>query len=178
MKSLTLNIDCIEGMKKYPDKYFDLALVAPPSGKGEYPPPGKEYFDELIRVSVNQIIWGASHYTNLLPFNSNGWLVWDKQNLNNSYSDCVLAWTSFNIPVKMFTHSWNCENRIHPYQEPVVLYEWVLALFAKVGDKILDTHMGSGTSRIACKDKFDYVGFELNKEYFDLQEKRYENFRV
>ena len=210
MISETFNMDCIKGMKQYPDKYFDLAVVDPPYGIGmdggniggsvlartkNYKPyssgddksPEKEYFDELIRVSKSQIIWGANHFISKIPFDSSCWLVWDKQNGDNNFADCELAWTSFETAVRKFEFRWagmlqgdmkNKEERLHPNQKPVKLYDWILKNYAKDGDKILDTHLGSQSSRIASwKAKLDFVGFETDIDYFQQGNKRFEDFK-
>jgi len=147
-------------------------------------PPKQQYFNELFRVSKNQIIWGANHFIEKINKNSSCWIVWDKDNGNSDFADCELAWTSFKTAVRKFKFRWNGllqenmknkEFRIHPTQKPVALYKWLLTNYAKQGDKILDTHLGSGSSRIACYDLgFDFVGYELDKEYFKAQEKRFE----
>ena len=199
------NEDCMEGMARYPDKYFDLAIVDPPYGinmdggniggnncgktkdytKKDWDNkiPDKEYFNELKRISKNQIIWGANHFVeNIYQSNSSCWIVWDKDNTGN-FADCELAYTSFKTAVSMFTFRWNGmfqqdmknkEFRIHPTQKPIALYKWLLHNYAKQGDKILDTHLGSGSSRIAAYEMgFDFTAFELDTEYFEAQEKRY-----
>lgn len=209
MDSIVFNEDCVQGMKRYPDKYFDLAVVDPPYGIGEdglknhsrgsltkpklytpkkwdSSPPNKEYFDELIRVSKNQIIWGANHFISKVPYDSSCWLVWDKQNGENDFADCELAWSSFKTSVRKFTFRWagmlqgnmkQKEHRIHPTQKPVALYDWILHHYAKPGDKILDTHLGSGSSRIAAhKAGLDFTGFELDPDYYTQQEKRFKEF--
>jgi site-specific DNA-methyltransferase (adenine-specific) len=198
----------MEYLKDVPDKYFELAVVDPPYGIGEdgaknhtrgglakpklYTAknwdnflPDSEYFDFLKRKSKNQIIWGANHFIDNIPFNLNSscWLVWDKVNGDNDFADCELAWTSHKTAVRKFTFKWagmfqedmkNKEVRIHPTQKPVKLYEWLLMNYAKEGDKILDTHLGSGSSRIAAYNLgFEFVGIELDKEYFEAQEKRF-----
>lgn len=202
------NEDCLEAMKQIPDKYFDLAIVDPPYGIGEdgsknnsrgkitkakdyksfagfdIEPPKKEYFDELIRVSKNQIIFGANHFISNIPINSSCWIVWDKDNGETDFADCELAWTSFKTAVRKYKFKWqgmlqenmkNKEVRIHPTQKPVALYEWLLKNYAKQGDKILDTHVGSASSLIACYNLgFEYIGFELDKEYFDKATQRIE----
>jgi len=192
------NEDCMEGMARYPDKYFDLAIVDPPYGIGvdgqkpstsrhggrkEYEfkgwdsqAPDNKYFQELFRVSKNQIIWGANYFTQYLPA-SMGWIFWDKgQRICNS--DGELAFTSFQQAlrvveynrVKIAMHG----GAIHPTQKPVALYKWLLSNYAKQGDKIIDTHLGSGSSRIAAYEMgFDFTAFELDAEYFEAQEKRY-----
>jgi site-specific DNA-methyltransferase (adenine-specific) len=201
------NEDCMEGMARYPDKYFDLAIVDPPYGIGEdggknhsrcgatkptmytaknwdSSVPKKKYFDELLRVSKNTIIWGANHFIENIPHsNSSCWIVWDKQNGNNDFADCELAWTNYKSAVRKFEFRWagmfqgdmkNKETRIHPTQKPVALYKWLLDKYAKKGDKILDTHLGSGSSRIAAYEMgFDFTAFELDTEYYEAQEKRY-----
>lgn len=200
------NMDCMDGMKEFPDKYFDLAIVDPPYGIGEngdknytrsnlakaknykafsgndLKPPDKKYFDELFRVSKNQIIWGANHFIHLIPYDSSCWIVWDKDNGENDFADCELAWTSFNTAVRRVKYRWagmlqenmkDKELRIHPTQKPIALYEWILTRYAKAGDIILDTHVGSASSLIAChRTNHKFVGFELNKHYYDLSKKR------
>ena len=197
------NIDCMEGMKQYPDKYFDLAIVDPPYGIGankmqlgngkrkiyrgkddwDKEPPSEEYFKELFRVSKNQVIWGANHFISKVAIDSSCWIFWDKGTGDNDFADGELAWTSFKTTVRKFFKSWVGANakerdeidRMHPTQKPVALYEWLLNNYAKKGDKILDTHVGSASSLIACYNLgFDCVGFELDKEYFDLASKRIE----
>jgi len=203
--------DCMTGMKRYPDKHFDLAIVDVPYGIGEdglknhsrskqakskeytpknwdKEPPKKEYFDELIRVSKHQIVWGANHFISRLPYDSSCWIVWDKLNGENDFADCELAWTSFKGAARIFKWRWqgmlqgdmkNKEHRIHPTQKPVALYDWLLHNYAKPNDKILDTHVGSGSSRIAAyKFDFDFTGFEIDKEYYDKQEKRFNDFKA
>ena len=206
-ESIALNIDCMEYMATLPDKAFDLAIVDPPYGIGEsgannhtrsklavakdYKPfagddlkaPDKEYFEQLMRVSKNQIIFGANHFISKIPFDSHCWIVWDKENGENDFADCELAWTSFESAVRKFEFRWagmlqenmkNKEVRIHPTQKPVALYEWLLTNYAKESDRILDTHLGSGSSRIAAYNLgFDFVGCEIDKEYFDKQEERF-----
>jgi len=197
------NEDCMDLMARYPDKYFDLAIVDPPYGIGEdgksnhsrdrvakskkYTPkgwdkerPNTQYFEELKRVSKNQIIWGANHFGNMPP--SSCWIVWDKKNGESDFSDCELAYASFKTAVRMFTFRWNGmlqqdmknkEDRIHPTQKPVALYKWLLHNYAKPGDKILDTHLGSGSIAIACHDYgYDLTACELDKEYFEAAMKR------
>ena len=185
------NMDCMEGMKEFPDNYFDLAIVDPPYGininmdmgrrngeKKKYEKkgwdkkaPNIKYFDELRRVSKNQIIWGANNMINGLN-NSSGWIFWDKDITGNvAFSDGELAYTSFaqrlrKVTIRIQTVG---DKRIHPTQKPVALYTWLLNNYAKKGDKILDTHVGSASSLIAFhKSGFDYVGFELDKDYYDM----------
>ena len=199
MNSTVLNIDCMEGMKQYPDKYFDLALVDPPYGieinmnmgrkagqikrhkdkKWDSDIPEDEYFIELSRVSKNQIIWGGNYFP--LPL-TKAWIFWDKKVPEGvSFADGELAWTSFDktlvkldIVYSGFQGSDN-GGKIHPTQKPVRLYANVLKKFTDCRCKILDTHLGSGSSRIAAHDMgYDFTGFELDKEYFEAQEKRFQ----
>lgn len=213
VRSAVFNEDCIAGMKRYPDKFFNLAIVDPPYGinhstiagkqsgtqygnaaaaKRHYTikdwdkqPPSDEYFKELFRVSKNQIVWGANHFISRMPYDASCWIVWDKDNGDNNFADCELAWTSFDKAVRKFKWTWNGmiqqnmkdkEERFHPTQKPIALYEWLIMNYAKQGDLILDTHLGSGSSRIAChKAGYDFTGFEIDKEYFDKQEARFKN---
>lgn len=145
--------------------------------------PELDYFIELKRVSKNQIIWGANHFISKIPFDSSCWIVWDKDNGDTDFADCELAWTSFKSAVRKYKFMWsgmlqgdmkNKENRIHPTQKPVKLYKWLLTNYAKQGDKILDTHLGSGSSRIAAYDLgFEFTGFELDEDYFKASKKRF-----
>jgi site-specific DNA-methyltransferase (adenine-specific) len=196
-----LNCDCMEYMSTVPDKFFDLAIVDPPYGiersgqpetftknpkhkRKEHKQkdwdnerPKSEYWKELFRVSKNQIVWGANYFTEYLP-PSMGWIFWDKgQDL--SMSDGELAYTSFQVALRR-----KVINRveilkdgsIHPTQKPIRLYKWLLDKYAEPGQRILDTHLGSGSIAIACHDyKFDLVGCEIDTEYFELANKRYLN---
>jgi len=186
------NMDCMQGMKVFPDKYFELAIVDPPYGininmnmgrkKGQPKRhtekdwdnsiPNDDYFNELFRVSRNQIIWGGNYFP--LPL-TKSWIFWDKKVPEGvSFADGELAWTSFDktlikarVPYSGFQGMDN-GGKIHPTQKPVKLYEWLLYNYAKKGDKILDTHVGSASSLIACHNLgFQYVGFELDKEYYE-----------
>ena len=202
------NEDNMLMMARYPDDYFDLAIVDPPYGIGESSndnksrsklgkskdygckkwddnAPNKEYFKELKRVSKNQIIWGANHFIENIPkANSSCWVVWNKENGANDFADCELAYCSFNTAVRKVDLRWhgmlqhdmkNKEIRIHPTQKPVKLYEWLLMNYAKEGDKILDTHLGSGSIAIACHNLgFDLTACELDKYYYDAAMKRLE----
>ena len=146
--------------------------------------PPQEYFDQLFRVSKKQVIWGGNYFQ-LPP--SKGFLIWDKrcsEGMSNDFADCELAWLSPGMGVaRVFRFVWNGmlqgdmknkEERFHPTQKPVALYKWILSKYAKPGDKILDTHLGSGSSRIAAYDLgFDFVGYEIDKFYFDKQEERF-----
>src|SRR5574343_732619 len=147
-------------------------------------PPSVEYFKELQRVSKNQIIFGANHFIENIPnANSSSWIVWDKENGESHFADCELALTSFDSAVRKFTFKWqgmlqgdmkNKEVRIHPTQKPVKLYDWLLANYAKPGQRILDTHLGSGSSAIAAHYfGVDFVGCELDKDYYNAAVKRF-----
>lgn len=201
--SAVFNEDCVAGMKRYPDKFFHLAIVDPPYGIGQNwkkdrkaqfykhrnkfndTVPGQEYFDQLFRVSRHQIIWGANYYWNYLR-PSNNLIFWDKGKdaMKQFGSAGEIAWTSITkYPLVKVELDWNgcvvCERteRIHPHQKPVKLYDWTLHHYAEQGWKILDTHTGSGSSRIAChKAGLEFVGFELEQEYFEKQEARWKNF--
>lgn len=200
LKSQVFNIDCMEGMKQYPDKYFELAIVDPPYGNidaiglinnkklnkqstkrkqyhiFENIQPNDEYYIELDRISKHQIIWGG----NFLGL-CGGAIVWKKN--GTAFGEAEIAICSTHKSVKIFEYTWNGmiqqdmknkEIRIHPTQKPVSLYKWILDKYANKGDKIIDTHLGSGSSRIAAYDMgFDFTGFELDKDYFEAQEKRY-----
>lgn len=209
------NIDCMEGMKLIPDKYFDLAIVDPPYFTGpnkrkfygrninklkirrkNYEPieswdiPSKEYFEELKRVSKNQIVWGINYFDYYL---GPGLIIWDKVNGKSTFSDCEVAYCSMHNKTKMFRYMWNGmmqgksiseghimqgdksrnEVRIHPTQKPVNLYKWILLNYAKQGDKILDTHVGSASSLVACYEMgYEFLGFEKDKNMFHLANKR------
>lgn len=199
------NIDCMEYMKGCKDNEFDLAIVDPPYGIGESGgndsrnrfkaavyekknwdsmPPDASYFSELQRISKNQIIWGANHFMQNIAAGSPCWIVWDKDNGGSDFADCELAYTSFKTAVRKFKFTWNGmiqgdmknkEIRIHPTQKPVKLYEWLLSNYAKEGDKILDTHLGSGSHAIAAHyGGFDFTGCELDQDYFEAAQKRIE----
>lgn len=192
-ESIALNIDCMEYMATLPDKAFDLAIVDPPYGLERFKhggsvvnrygsengvwnntKPSAKYFEELYRVSKYQIIWGGNNFD--LP-TSEYFIIWDKVNPPTfSFAMCEMAWTNCKKPAKIFTYNSQNESndRIHPTQKPVALYEWLLTNYAKQGDRILDTHLGSGSSRIAAYNLgFDFVGCEIDKEYFDKQEERF-----
>lgn len=149
-------------------------------GEWDLKPPEVEYFAELFRISKNQIIWGANHF---LGLTSSCWIVWDKDNGECDQADCELAWTSFPTAVRKFKYKWqgllqgnmaNKEIKIHPTQKPIALYQWLLKNYAKPGDKILDTHLGSGSHRIAAyKMGFDFWGCEIDSDYWQAQEKRF-----
>lgn len=190
------NCDCMEGMKQFPDKYFELAIVDPPYGIGDKFKGGKTgkmnfnevvekewdcvpnqtYFKELFRVSKNQIIWGGNYF-NLPP--TRCFVIWDKLISEDfSLAMCELAWTSFDKLAKIFQYCNPKTDKIHPTQKPIKLYEWLLTHYAHPSDKILDTHVGSASSLIACENLgFQYVGFELDKDYYDAATKRIEDSR-
>lgn len=199
-KSEVFNMDCIEGMKQYPDKYFELAIVDPPYGinasKGvglhsrrkfdkankdwDNKIPNKIYFDELFRVSKNQIICGANYFIEFL-YSSKSFICWVKNNPAPNFAEAEFIWTSLDINGKVFDNKRQIQHQIgmeggsiHPTQKPIALYKWLLINYAKEGDKILDTHLGSGSSRIATYDLgFDFTGFELDEDYFKASEKRF-----
>jgi site-specific DNA-methyltransferase (adenine-specific) len=198
MISEVKNMDCIEYMQQFPDNYFELAIVDPPYGIGmdgnanwsgskhkvknwDNETPSIEYFMELQRVSKNQIIWGANHFIENIPIpNSSCWIVWDKINDGFSFADGEMAWTSFDTAVRFFRYhrGQQTDKRIHPTQKPVALYRWLLQKYAKPKDKILDTHLGSGSSRIAADmEGFNFYACELDKDYFDASCKRFEEYK-
>jgi len=195
------NMDCIAGMKHYPDSYFDLAIVDPPYGLGnklahggngknsqskftddfklknwDNAIPNKEYFIELFRVSKNQIIWGGNYFLDHLP-STRGFITWDKMVFIPTMSRIEMAWTSFDkLPLLTQVNN-NDANRIHLTQKPIKLYDRCID-YAKLetGSKILDTHLGSGSSRISAYcNKMDFVGFEIDIEYCQKSDKRFHN---
>ena len=198
------NEDNMDLMRRYPDKYFDLAIVDPPYGLGDRlvkggakgamgtlknladdkvvkwdnKIPTTEYFEELFRVSIKQIIWGANYFLDYLG-KTDGFIVWDKMNGTNPMADAELAWQNIKGTTRIFRwHHFSGEHttKIHPTQKPVALYKWLLDKYAKQGDKILDTHLGSGSIAIACHDYgFDLTACELDKEYYDAAIKRINN---
>jgi len=199
--SLVENRDCMQAMSEFPDKYFDLAVVDPEyginagnmtMGKGsrndtgknqrkdwDKKPPAEEYFKELFRVSKNQIIWGGNYFLDKIGKPTRCFLIWDKIDYNSDFASAELAWTSFDAVVKTFQRARNCgdEEKIHPTQKPIKLYDWIFKNYAKEGMKILDTHLGSGSSRISAhKAGLDFWGYELDKDYFEAQEARYKNY--
>lgn len=221
MISETYNEDNMIGMSRYPDKFFDLAIVDPEYGIGEdgekshsrkgvakatkylvkdwdKERPSAEYFKELFRVSSNQIIWGYNYFSDLLP-PTGSVIVWDKKchkKYSTDMSDCEIAWCSIGNRAAIFRFLWSGmmqgseanptvfvgdlskkEKRIHPTQKPVALYKWLLTNYAKEGNKIIDTHLGSQSSRIAAYDLgFDFYGWELDKDYYEAGEKRFRQF--
>jgi site-specific DNA-methyltransferase (adenine-specific) len=194
----------MEYMRTLPDKAFELAIVDPPYGIGvdgqterhDYKNPKhsrkghiqktwddtippKAYFDELLRVSDNQIIWGANYFVAYLKDGHKGWIIWDKGQRGLTMSDCEIAYSSFDKPTRIFTLNRVAllqQGTIHPTEKPIQLYIWLMKNYAKPGDKILDTHLGSGSSRIAAYEMgFDFVGCEIDRDYFEAQEKRWEH---
>lgn len=211
-----INADCMQYMPKYPDNYFDLAIVDPPYGIGydikaqkragqkskggaaykkqyhasnwDNQTPDAYYFNELLRIAKHQIIWGGNYFTNYLP-PSKAFICWDKRlnGMQRSFADCELAWMDKGLGVaRMFRYVWdgmlqedmaNKEERIHPTQKPVALYKWLLSNYAKQGDLILDTHVGSASSLVACEEMgFNYVGFEIDETYYKMAKQRIEEF--
>jgi site-specific DNA-methyltransferase (adenine-specific) len=194
--------DCVTALKRFSDNHFDLAIVDPPYGidwmqqiqnpntkanwkqyenkEWDKQTPTDEYWEQLFRVSKNQIVWGGNYMTDKL-YPSSCWLIWDKM---QEFSGAVfeMAWTSFKSPAKAFRMSrveaYANQNKIHPTQKPVRLYDWILNNYAEEGNLILDTHLGSGSSRIASyKGGFNFVGFEIDQEYYEKQEKRFNDFK-
>lgn len=199
-------MDCVAGLRHYPDNYFDLAVVDPPYGIGidgqkqsinlnnpkanrkehkfkgwDNDIPSNEYFDELWRVSKNQIIWGANYFVEHLNKGTKGWIVWYKGQEGLTMSDAELAYSSFDCAtrvVKINRVELLKDGTIHPTQKPIKLYDWIYANYAKQGDLILDTHCGSQASRIAAdKAGLNFVGFEIDEEYFNAANKRFDNFK-
>jgi len=203
--SAFFNEDNMLTMKRYPDKFFNLAICDPPYGisisqdlairgqtckKNGYRQwqykewdssiPTEAYFKELIRVSKNQIIWGGNYFTEHLP-PSRCWLIWDKGQRDFSFADAELAWTSFESSVRVFDYARGkllTQGKIHPTEKPIDLYRWILQNYAKEGDLILDTHLGSGSIAIACEmEKFAIIGSEIDTDYFKAMEARLKNFK-
>lgn len=199
MISEVFNSDCLEGMKSFPDNYFDLAVCDPPYGLGNRLSDGggklkntpmatlyrekdwdilptAEYWQELFRVSKNQVVFGANYFLEFLP-NTRGFVCWDKKQDMPTLSACELVWTSFDKPAKIMRKSSMDLDRFHPTQKPIYVYEWIFK-YCKVqeNDLILDTHLGSGSIAIACWElKRKLVGFEINKGYYDNACKRLED---
>ena len=206
------NEDNMALMARYPDKYFDLAIVDPPYGIGfgsfnrtnkasdgtrikadkyknsdwDSGIPNEQYFKELFRVSKEQIIWGGNYFPFIWNYGGKGFIYWHKGNPVPNFADGELAWTSFNKVAKQFDYRYygNLEgntsacNKHHPTQKPVALYKWLLTNYANEGDKILDTHLGSGSIAIACHDlEYDLTACELDKEYYDAAIKRINNYK-
>ena len=194
------NMDCMEALAKMPDKAYDLAIVDPPYGINKIWVGGKGhgwgkaseesnkrewdnnvppivYWENLKRVSINQIVWGGNYFVEYLG-NSRCWLIWNKPERGFSLSEAELAWTSFDKVVRVFDYHRNETGRNHPTQKPVKLYEWLLRNYAKEGDKILDTHLGSGSISIACYNMgFSLDGYELDKDYYEAAVKRLDDHK-
>ena len=201
-------LDCVDGMKKFPDKYFDIAIVDPPYADGtigefkradksrfggifdKYKKrgkkqinwdvtPSKEYFDELFRVSKQQIIWGGNYFNEFLPSNRN-FIIWRKLKISENFSMAMAeyAWTSINGNAKVYQQAPQGtagKERIHPTQKPIELYEWLVTRYCKETDKILDTHVGSASSLIAFHRLHNqFVGFEIDEEYYQKSIERFE----
>jgi len=195
MISEVTNEDNMAMMSRYPDKFFDLAIVDPEYGIGagkmtmgkgkrkkfnqdkdwDSKPPEQSYFDELFRVSKNQIIWGGNYFIDKLSPTKH-FLIWDKLNDGRDFADCEFAWSSLDTVARLFKmRPQNMDGgKIHPTQKPYKLYRWIMDQYCSIGCKILDTHLGSGSSRIAAYDLgFDFYGCELDKDYFDASCKRF-----
>ena len=199
-----IHADCMDILKDIPDKYFELAITDPPYGLERFKKggshlnkygsenkewnnikPDKKYFNELFRISQNQIIWGGNYFIEHL-YNTPCFIVWDKDNTGN-FADCELAWTSFKSVVRKIKIRWNGmlqenmkdkEIRIHPTQKPVALYRWLLQNYAKPGDKIIDTHSGSGSLACACHlEGFDFLAIEKDEDYYKSSVERLETLR-
>ncbi len=214
VKSEVFNEDCMVGMSRYPDNYFELAIVDPPYGIGiasngklhnnskydrgfkrnkmyksvvwDSSIPDSSYFTELFRVSKKQIIWGGNFFFDYLG-SQRSFIIWYKKgkDTNPNFSPVEFAWTNCDGLPKVYKIDWigfgyinSGEEKIHPTQKPVSLYRNLITDYAKQGDKILDTHLGSGSSRIAAYDMgFDFTGFELDEDYFNAANKRFANFK-
>lgn len=199
MNNICYLIDNMEFMKTVPDKFFDLAIVDPPYGidagtmtmgkgsrndkgknklkKWDSNPPDENYFIELFRISKNQIIWGGNYFLDKIKKSTSCMLIWDKMDYNSDFASSELAWTSFDSVVKTFRYARNHgEIKIHPTQKSIKLYKWLLQNYAKPGWTIFDSHVGSGSIRIACHDMgFDFTGCELDADYWRAQEERFKN---
>ena len=197
VRSVVYLMDCMEGLKQIPDKYFELAIVDPPYGIGinhnigrrsgdkksnykkvnwDFNIPTTNYFEKLYLKTINQIIWGANYFS-MNP--TKCFIVWRKPQISEAVSFSMLeyAWTSFNKTSKEWIGISDEKDRLHPTQKPIALYEWLIKNYAKEGDKILDTHLGSGSSRIAAhKAKLPFMGFELDADYFYASVKRFNEY--
>ena len=197
------NQDCMEAMKEMTDNQFDLAIVDPPYGYGDKKTnilnfrqkeqhrewniaPNEKYFKELFRVSKNQIIWGGNYFPFIWAFGGRCFIYWHKGNPVPNFADGELAWTSFDKNAKQYDYRYygnlegnsSATKKFHPTQKPISLYEWLLMNYAKEGDTILDTHLGSGSIAIACYNLgFDLTGYEIDKEYFEAAKKRIEQHK-
>jgi site-specific DNA-methyltransferase (adenine-specific) len=216
------NVDFKIGTKSFPDKFFDLLIADPQYGIKEsahrnisrtklaktkmyrkefwdFDIPSQEDFDEMFRISKNQIIFGINYFLGKrdIPFSS-GRIIWDKCNEGTNFSDCEIAYCSFHHSTRLFRFLWNGmlqgtagdgakmqgnkklnQKRIHPTEKPIPIYSWILRKYAKPGDKIVDTHLGSGSSQIACYEGgYDFWGYEIDKFYFDKREERFNIFKA
>lgn len=196
MDSKVFNTDCLEAMENYPDKYFELAIVDPPFGIGNFvqtggnirgekvtwneETPSQEYFSELKRVSKHRIIFGANYYNCF----EDGAIVWIKNQPMPNFSKAVIASCSFHKKVEIYTQTWtnfvhDGRAGIHPCEMPVDIYRWIMQTYCKNGDKILDTHLGSGSSRIAADmEGYDFTGYELDADYFNASVKRFNEYKL
>lgn len=198
------NEDNMELMARYPDKHFDLAIVDPPYGYGDKETnilnfrqkeqhkswntaPSNSYFLDLFRVSKNQIIWGGNYFPFIWGYGGRCFIYWHKGNPVPNFADGELAWTSFDKNAKQFNYRYygnlegntSTSKKFHPTQKPIALYEWLLMNYAQEGDKILDTHLGSGSIAIACHNLgFDLTACELDKDYYEAAIKRIENHKA
>ena len=188
-----LNIDCMEYMATCKDKQFDLAIVDPPYGiggglKGGRPfsmsggdkwdnPPDETYFRELFLISANQIIWGGNYFK---LGRTRGYVIWDKKNDGRDFSESEFAWTSFDRPARTFRYRFiGNKDTKHPTEKPIALYKWLLKNYAKEGDRIIDTHLGSGSSAIAAYDfGCEFIGCEIDKDYYEAALKRFNNYKL
>jgi len=195
MNSIVYNADCIAGMKQYPDNHFDLAVVDPPYGIDrngmnmgnsvfntddkvwDKAIPTQEYFHELFRISKNQIIWGGNYFP--LP-NSQYFAIWDKGETmyGRDFAECEYAWVRSG-GTRIYKKGPNQPDRIHPTQKPIALYDWTYKTYLPDGGLVLDTHLGSGSNRISAdkRGNIDFVGYEVDKDYFDAQEKRWRDYK-
>jgi site-specific DNA-methyltransferase (adenine-specific) len=203
--SIVHNLDCMIGMREFPDKHFDLAVVDPPYGfntnstailnfrmsegeKNWNVAPDNNYWNELIRVSKHQIVWGGNYFPQLWVNGCRGFIYWHKGNPVENFADGELAWTSFNKNAKQVDYRYygnlegktSAPEKIHPTQKPVALYTWIYQNYLPQGGTVIDTHLGSGSNRIAA-DKagnIDFTGYELDPDYFAAQEKRWRNYKA
>ena len=203
MESIVTNDDCMELMARYPDGYFSLAVVDPPYGIGAFErglggtrfdkhrsgnlsfnnnKPTERYFRELFRVSKNQVVWGANNF--IMP-PSEYFCIWNKKQTVDNFASAEYAWVSMGLkkPAKVFDyaiHKHNStETKIHPTQKPIALYDWIYKNYLPDGGKVLDTHLGSGSNRIAADraGNIDFIACELDKDYFEAQEKRFAEYK-
>jgi site-specific DNA-methyltransferase (adenine-specific) len=190
--SYAFNMDCMEALRQFPDKHFDLAVVDPPYRDVNHPDqwlransgdmrawpkaPNRSYFIEIKRISAHQIIWGGNYFTEHLPPNNN-WIVWHKLNEGVHFSMCELAWSSVRKNIQLFMRPPE-KSKIHPTQKPIELYDWIYKNYLPDGGRVIDTHLGSGSNRIAAHKagNIEFYGYEIDKDYFDAQEKRFKQY--